>query len=224
MNMKNILMSRNIDKANEFITGLEKYVRTISVVKSSIEGIGVKNVSREMLIKAISGDFDPLNQACIQLITVDLQGVTNPAMRANSQRLFEESVNKVIASTKNMASAVGGYKYGDPYLNQFFEWGGNDIPFIPENARPKIYEMFSTFVRKDRELLFEKHHRASEALNELLKELEKAQMTKGMNISPMLFLFNFFSILETEEGFKVEPKSIDYNHEPEVLEEEPESE
>lgn len=213
--MKSILMSGNIDRANEFVAQLEKYINTLKVAKSAMHGVGIKNVTREMLIKAVSGDFGPFNQACAQLISVDLQGVTNPTLRANSQQLFNKNINSIQESIKNMAGSVGSYKYGDAYLDQFFEWGENEVPFVPENAKTRVFEMFSTFVRRDREQLYKKHHQASEALNSLLQELEEAKMTKGMTISPMLFLFQLFTLEQTETGFKLGPKPIDYNYQEE---------
>jgi hypothetical protein len=210
--MKSILMSDNIDKANEFIAELEEYVKCLSLAKASMQSIGIKNASSEMLMKAITGDFGPFLQACAQLIEEELQGVTNPVLRAHSMRVFDEGMNRAKSVITAMSGTVAGYKYGDPYLDQYLEWKENDVPFIPEPVKSRIYENFSTFVRRDRELLYKKHHQASEALDSFLQELYKAKLTTGVGIAPMLYLFNYFIVKEEGNGYVIKPKPFDYNY------------
>jgi hypothetical protein len=211
--MTSILLSSNVERANEFISELEKYASTLKQTKRAMEGIGLKNVSRDMLKKAIGGDFSLFMESCALLIEADLQGITNPTLRAIPIAEF----NKRVESVKSKIEAISettiiGFKVTDPQIEQHIDWDKNSLPFVSEKSKAAIYQDFSTFIRKSREKLYKKHHQTSDALNSFLQELYKSKMTSGVGIAPMLYLFNFFTIKEEAGKFIIEPKPIDYNY------------
>lgn len=211
--MNSILLSSNVERANEFISELEKYASTLKQTKRAMEGIGLKNVSRDMLMRAIGGDFTLFREGCILLIEADLQGVTNPILRAIPTASFNKSVESVKSKIEAISeTTINGFKVTDPQIEQYIDWDKNDLPFVSEKSKATIYQDFSTFIRKSREKLYKKHNQASEALNSFLQELYKTNMTSGVGIAPMLYLFNFFVVKEDGNKYIIEPKPFDYNY------------
>lgn len=222
--MKKIINSENIEKAEAFISDLERYANAIKNTKMAIHAIGLKEVSSDLVIETVRGNFDSLHRKCDSLIKSDLSGFNSPIVSSGLKSSFDNKVAEIRMKIADFSHSirVGGRMFGDPDLEQYIEWDQSGNPFLSDEMKQKVKESFITYVSPKMHKLYFAHKEVAEKIQSFLNELSNAEMDhgRGSALSPQLYFLQFITITEDQGRYKVDAKPINYNYAAEVSAEE----
>lgn len=211
--MKKIINSENVEQAESFIADIERYISAVKSIKIAIHSTGVKEVSSNLLIETIRGNFGPLYCKCEALIRTDIERFNSPAVSASLKNTFDKKVAEICTKVADFSHSINvkGCMFGDQDLEQYIDWDESENPFLSAETKQKIKESFITYVRPKAEKVYHAHQETAAKLDTLLNALSKAKMDRGLSVAPGLFLLSLFIISDSDGQYKVTVRPLDYN-------------
>jgi len=220
---KRTVIRANSDQAEQFLTDYEnKYIPALEKVCRSIKGIGV-TPTKAIVVQAIVGNFEPLEEAYREVMTADMQLFKSPAGRAAMEDIFTENIHSIKSQFVQQFTGIvgnnwaGGNTYGSfeeltctrekdgkvPLdsisLAQFFSVTEEGAPFMPESAKEAILEAFKDYANPKAEKLLEAQKKAANALTAFAKALQEANLSIPLDV-PAFFFRRYFTPEQSEES------------------------
>jgi len=222
---KRTVIRENSDQAEQFLTDYEsKYIPALEKACQSIKELGV-TPTKAILVQAIVGNFEPLEEAYREVMTADMQLFKSPAGRAAMEDIFAENIHSIKSQLVQLFTGIvgnnwaGGNTYGtfeeltcsrdkdgkvpldSISLAQFFLVTEEGAPFMPESAREAILDAFKDYANPKAEKLLEAQKKAANALNAFTKALQEANLPIPLDF-PAFYFNRYFKAERSEESLE----------------------
>ena len=165
---KRTVIRANSDQAEQFLADYEKkYIPALEKACRSIKEIGV-TPTKAIVVQAITGDFEPLEEAYREVMEADVLLFKSPAGRAAMEDIFKENIHRIKSQFEQLFTGIvgnnwaGGNTYGTfEELTYTRDKDGNvpldldqpgsvlDVsdegaPYMPESAKEAILGLLKT--------------------------------------------------------------------------------
>jgi hypothetical protein len=217
--MKKILLAENSDKAEAFINELKtKYFPAISIVVHKANILGINVPGKEFLFDLINGNFKQLEEEFWKVVEEDVASFKSVSVREQMKQDASSRIENVVKSIPGLFSQLVEDGYGrylnDTFFQQFVELNNECRPYISDNAKESISELFRKYLTSSKDVkVYEKHQEVAKALQFFLDALEDAKMLShnGFVVFPWGYIGSHFNLVEEDGRFKITPKDLNYN-------------
>ncbi|MDD2196113.1 MAG: hypothetical protein PHW91_02895 [Bacteroidales bacterium] len=217
------VIRQNRDQAEQFLTDYQnKYIPALEKACRSIKEIGV-TPTKAIVVQAITGDFEPLEEAYREVMEADMLLFKSPAGRAAMEDIFKENIHRIKSQFEQLFTGIvgnnwaGGNTYGtfeeltytrdkdgnvpldSISLAQFFDVSDEGAPFMPESAIEAVLDAFRDYANPKAEKLLEAQKKAANALTAFAKALQDANLSIPLDV-PAFFFRRYFTPEQSEES------------------------
>lgn len=217
------VIRQNSNQAEQFLTDYQnKYIPALEKACRSIKEIGV-TPTKAIVVQAITGDFEPLEEAYMEVMGADMQLFKSPAGRAAMEDIFKENIHRIKSQFEQLFTGIvgnnwaGGNTYGtfeeltytrdkdgnvpldSISLAQFFSVTEEGAPFMPESAIEAVLDAFRDYANPKAEKLLEAQKKAANALTAFAKALQDANLSIPLDV-PAFFFRRYFTPEQSEES------------------------
>lgn len=213
--MKRILINENREKADAFIQRIQElYTSKVGTLKSMLGGLGVENVSKEMLLAVVDGDFEAIREKVFEVCAPDLKAASSPIARETVVKSIDSKLGEVRAFA---TSAFSKLRFKNEGVNlssikAIFEIEENGLIRIPDEKLAIIREGFKEYLDEDSAKVnaFKLHQEAAQKLTACIKALAKADLLDPFYIGNGLVFATLFRFEQNEKTgeHEVHPKPI----------------
>lgn len=224
--MKKVLIEENRAKADLLVSEIkEVYLSRVDNLVIRIRALGIKNITKALLLECIAGNFQTLRGQYEEIYKGDLDVFKTPEMRHMVESSFALKLNDVRIAfgdfySREMADRL---PFSLQVLASIFELDENGMPFITEEKEQILREGFKEFIENPELLrVYNLHIEVAQQLQDLMMSIRKTGLDRinAMYTVGGFALLSLFLVGDNIEtgNFSVKARRLEYKADPVLAE------
>lgn len=219
--MKKLLIDDNRSKAEALISKIETlYISRVNTLAIRIKNLGIEDLTKDLLLEAIGGNLQSVNNQYQDLYKQDLEVFKMPEMRNQVEATFTSKFRDVQNAAEDFQSKElrDFLPFSLQVLSGIFELDEKCRAYIPEEKKAVIIEGFKEYIENPELLrVYSLHIETAKKVEELVNAIRKNGIDRLNSMCTVggysvLCLFQIGDDPETG-AFSVRPRRIVYKAE-----------